>query len=265
MKNCDRAKPQTQPFQWFLSFPAYRIFRRQNWGKIRYYEEAGNALFFAKTTTKSCREGGTEIGSGFSPFDRPHPEAAETGSGLRGFHRLSVRCQDSFRLCGSLRQPIHIWAQWVSAMTMASSGSPSPPSIIAPQSSQYFLVGLSQLPSVVMTKPHAEQHHSSPPRCSHRPRTTWATSAAGRAAGDALPKYTRRWALHRRRYGIRSLCSSPYYSCVKPSITLHKRRAFSAVGSFRQAVLAVSVSRITLAWCSESFRSNSATLAALSH
>ena len=88
---------------------------------------------------------------------------------------------------------------------------------------------------------------------------------AGRAAGDALPKYTRRWALHRRRYGIRSLCSSPYYSCVKPSITLHKRRAFSAVGSFRQAVLAASVSRITLAWCSESFRSNSAALAALSH
>ena len=88
---------------------------------------------------------------------------------------------------------------------------------------------------------------------------------AGRAAGDALPKYTRRWALHRRRYGIRSLCSSPYYSCVKPSITLHKRRAFSAVGSFRQAVLAASVSRITLAWCTESFRSNSAALAALSH
>ena len=88
---------------------------------------------------------------------------------------------------------------------------------------------------------------------------------AGRAAGDALPKYTRRWALHRRRYGIRSLCSSPYYSCVKPSITLHKRRAFSAVGSFRQAVLAASVSRITLAWCSESFRSNSTALAALSH
>ena len=98
MKNCDRANPQTQPFQWILSFPAYRIFRRQNRGKIRYHEEAGNALFFAKTTTKSCREGGTEIGSGFSPFDRPHPEAAETGSGLMGFHRLSVWCQDSLRL-----------------------------------------------------------------------------------------------------------------------------------------------------------------------
>lgn len=108
MKNCDRAKPQTQPFQWFLSFPAYRIFRRQNRGKIRYYEEAGNALFFAKTTTKSCFEAGTEIGSGFGPFDCPHPGAAETGSGLRGFHRLSVWCQDSFRLCGSLRQPIHM-------------------------------------------------------------------------------------------------------------------------------------------------------------
>ena len=52
---------------------------------------------------------------------------------------------------------------------------------------------------------------------------------------------------------------------VNPSITLHKRRAFSAVGSFRQAVLAASVSRITLAWCSESFRSNSEALAALSH
>ena len=101
-----------QPFQWFLSFPAYRIFRRQNRGKIRYYEEAGNALFFAKTTTKSCYEIGTEIGSGFGPFDCPHPGDAETGSGLRGFHRLSVWCQDSFRLCGSLRQPIHIWAPW---------------------------------------------------------------------------------------------------------------------------------------------------------
>lgn len=85
--------------------------------------ERPETLFFgAKTTTKSCREGGTEIGSGFGHFDCPHPEAAETGSGLRGFHRLSVWFQVSFRLCGSLRQPIHIWAQWVSAMTMASSG-----------------------------------------------------------------------------------------------------------------------------------------------
>lgn len=66
-------------------------------------------LFFgAKTTTKSCREGGTEIGNGFGHFDRPHPEAAETGSGLMGFHRLSVWFQVSFRLCGSLRQPIHM-------------------------------------------------------------------------------------------------------------------------------------------------------------
>ena len=52
MKNYDRANPQTQPFQWFLSFPAYRIFRRQNRGKIRYYEEAGNALFLQKPLPK---------------------------------------------------------------------------------------------------------------------------------------------------------------------------------------------------------------------
>ena len=99
------------------------------------------------------------------------------------------------------------------------------------------------------------------------PPTTFTVqpSPGGQGRRRRSTKYTRRWALHRRRYGIRSLCSSPYYSCVKPSITLHKRRAFSAVGSFRQAVLAASVSRITLAWCSESFRSNSAALAALSH
>lgn len=63
-------------------------------------------------------------------------------------------------------------------LTWVSHYSASP-SILAPQSSQCFLVGLSQLPSVVMTKPHAEQHHSSPPRCAHRPCTTGTTSAAG--------------------------------------------------------------------------------------
>ena len=59
-----------------------------------------------------------------------------------------------------------------------------PPSILAPQSSQYFLVGLSQLPSVVMTKPHAEQHHSSPPRCIHFPFTTGATSTASSSSSS---------------------------------------------------------------------------------
>ena len=57
----------------------------------------------------------------------------------------------------------------------------APPSILAPQSSQYFLVGLSQLPSVVMTKPHAGQHHSSPPRCAQRVCITGATSVAGKS------------------------------------------------------------------------------------
>lgn len=51
-----------------------------------------------KTTTKSCREGGTRIGSGFGCFDCPYPESAEIGSGLRGFYRLCVKCKDSFLL-----------------------------------------------------------------------------------------------------------------------------------------------------------------------
>ncbi len=51
-----------------------------------------------KTTTKSCREGGTRIGSGFGSFDCPYPESAEIVSDLRGFYRLCVKCEDSFLL-----------------------------------------------------------------------------------------------------------------------------------------------------------------------
>ena len=51
-----------------------------------------------KTTTKTCLEWRTEIGSGFGHFDCPHPGAAETGSNLRWFYRPGVVCEDSLRL-----------------------------------------------------------------------------------------------------------------------------------------------------------------------
>ena len=66
-----------------------------------------------KTTTKSCREGGTKIGSGFGCFGCPYPETAEIGSGLREFYRPGVKCEDSFLLAFmiflAMGQPKAVW------------------------------------------------------------------------------------------------------------------------------------------------------------